>query len=107
MNRLAPALLLALVLLPFSAPSVAAKGRAPAPRAKTTTSKSKTKTVRSSSSKREFQRSHPCPSTGRTSGACPGYVIDHIVPLKRGGADSPVNMQWQNVAAAKAKDRIE
>jgi hypothetical protein len=25
---------------------------------------------------REFQRLHPCPSTGRTSGACPGYVKD-------------------------------
>jgi hypothetical protein len=29
------------------------------------------------------------------------------VPLKRGGADSPENMQWQSTAEAKAKDRIE
>ena len=29
---------------------------------------------------REFQREHPCPSTGRTSGACPGYRKDHITP---------------------------
>jgi hypothetical protein len=42
-----------------------------------------------------------------TSGACPGYLVDHIVPLKRGGADEPGNMQWQTVAEAKAKDRIE
>ena len=42
------------------------------------------------------------PSTGRTSGACPGYVIDHVVPLKRGGADAPSNMQWQTEAAATA-----
>jgi len=37
----------------------------------------------------------------------PGYIIDHIIPLKRGGADSVTNMQWQTVADAKAKDRWE
>lgn len=37
----------------------------------------------------------------------PGYVIDHIVPLARGGADAPSNMQWQSIAAGKAKDRTE
>jgi hypothetical protein len=35
----------------------------------------------------DFQRSHPCPATGRTSGACPGYVVDHVKPLACGGAD--------------------
>jgi hypothetical protein len=33
--------------------------------------------------------------------------VDHVVPLKRGGADKPKNMQWQTAAAAKAKDKIE
>ena len=30
---------------------------------------------------REFQREHPCPSTGQTRGACPGYRKDHVIPL--------------------------
>jgi hypothetical protein len=30
-----------------------------------------------------------------------------VVPLKRGGADAPGNMQWQTIQAAKAKDKIE
>ncbi len=37
----------------------------------------------------------------------PGYVVDHIIPLKRGGADAPWNMQWQTKAEAAAKDRWE
>ena len=60
-----------------------------------------------SSACREFQRRKACPSTGRTSGACAGYVVDHIIPLKRGGLDAPNNMQWQTIAEAKAKDRVE
>ena len=56
---------------------------------------------------REFQREHPCPSTGRTSGACPGYRKDHIKPLACGGPDAVSNMQWQTVAAARVKDRWE
>jgi len=66
-----------------------------------------TTTKRSPAATGAFQRSHPCPSTGKTSGACPGYVIDHITPLKRGGADSPWNMQWQTTEAAKQKDKWE
>lgn len=34
-------------------------------------------------------------------------VVDHIIPLKRGGSDAPSNMQWQTIEAAKAKDKIE
>ena len=49
----------------------------------------------------------PCPSTGKSGGACPGYVIDHVRPLECGGADAPSNMQWQTIAAGKAKDNTE
>jgi hypothetical protein len=62
---------------------------------------------RSAIAKKFFRQSHPCPSTGKTSGACSGYVIDHTKALKRGGLDEPGNMQWQTVADAKAKGRIE
>jgi hypothetical protein len=54
-----------------------------------------------------FKRSHPCPATGKSRGACPGYVIEHVIALKRGGSDAPGNMQWQTVQAAKAKDKVE
>ena len=45
------------------------------------------KEYRSREVTREFQREHPCPSTGKTSGACPGYRKDHIRPLACGGSD--------------------
>ena len=62
--------------------------------------------ARSTSAKHDFQKAHPCPATGKAARSCPGYVIDHVAPLKRGGADSPSNMQWQTKAAAKAKDKV-
>ena len=49
---------------------------------------------RSPAAKKAFRRDHPCPSTGRTSGRCPGYEVDHRTPLACGGADAPSNMQW-------------
>lgn len=62
---------------------------------------------RSPTVKAEFQRLHPCPSTGKSRGACPGYVKDHVIPLCAGGADAASNMQWQTVEEAKAKDKLE
>jgi hypothetical protein len=35
-----------------------------------------------------FMHQHPCPSTGKAHGACPGYVVDHVTPLACGGADA-------------------
>jgi hypothetical protein len=76
-------------------------------RCATCTRTSKGKIQRSVTAKRAFQRSHPCPSTGKATGACKGYVVDHVKPLACGGADAPSNMQWQTKAAAKAKDKTE
>jgi hypothetical protein len=68
---------------------------------------SKGRIQRSVLAKNAFKRSHPCPSTHKSSGACPGYVIDHIKALKHGGVDAPSNMQWQTKEAAKQKDKWE
>jgi hypothetical protein len=62
---------------------------------------------RSRAARAQFQRQHPCPATGRTYGACPGYVVDHVKPLACGGADAPSNLQWQTIAEGKAKDKWE
>ena len=56
---------------------------------------------------REFEREQPCPSTGKTSGPCPGYRKDHIVPLACGGPDTVSNLQWQTIREARAKDHWE
>ncbi|WP_290964148.1 HNH endonuclease signature motif containing protein [Hydrogenophaga sp.] len=61
---------------------------------------------------REFQRIHPCPSTGLQSGSCPGWFKDHVIPLVCGGADSIVNLQWmpgeiKTCAGTTCKDRWE
>lgn len=37
----------------------------------------------------------------------PGYVIDHTIPLACGGRDDTSNLQWQTIADAKAKDKVE
>ena len=65
------------------------------------------KIARNANAKALFRKGHPCPSTGRTIGKCPGYVVDHIIALKRGGPDDPENMQWQTVEEARIKDRYE
>lgn len=55
----------------------------------------------------EFQRLHPCPSTGQPTGACPGYQVDHREALICGGRDELANLQWLTVAEHKEKTRVE
>jgi hypothetical protein len=56
---------------------------------------------------RAFRKDNPCPATDKTSGACSGFVVDHIVPLCAGGRDHPSNMQWQSRADSLIKDNDE
>lgn len=67
---------------------------------------------RSTSVLAKFQRIHPCPSTGLTTGTCPGWSMDHIWSLALGGCDAIVNLQWlpDKIKSCKddwCKDRFE
>lgn len=54
-----------------------------------------------------FKRANPCPSTGKPRGACPGWQIDHIKPLKCKGVDRVENMQWLTIEDHKQKTKRE
>jgi len=56
---------------------------------------------RSSSAKHQFEK-----KTGYPHGRA-GYVVDHVIPLSKGGCDCPDNMQWQTIQDAKEKDKWE
>ena len=60
----------------------------------------------------EFATLHPCPSTGEASRFCPGWAIDHVIPLSCGGCDAIHNLQWlpdqiKSAAGKYPKDRWE
>jgi hypothetical protein len=96
---------------PAATPKAAAsatKAAASTPRATTSSGSAATiardphgRIARSEAAKDAFLR-----QTGFPHGR-PGYIVDHRIPLACGGADAPSNMQWQTVAEAKAKDKIE
>lgn len=56
---------------------------------------------------REFRSQNACPSTQQFTGPCPGYVVDHIMPLCAGGPDAVRNMQWQERTESYRKDALE
>lgn len=41
-----------------------------------------------------YKKLHPCPVTGLSGGACPGWAINHVIPLAKGGCDSVINLMW-------------
>jgi hypothetical protein len=49
---------------------------------------------RARAEQRAFRLNHPCPSTGRTEGACPGWQVGYVVELCAGGQDKKENMRW-------------
>lgn len=63
--------------------------------------------ARSTTQVNHFKKANVCPATGKIQASCPGYVVDHIIPLCKCGADNPGNMQWQTLAASKLKDKVE
>ena len=58
---------------------------------------------RSSAARAAFRRKVACPGTGKTTGPCPGFEVDHKIPLACGGPDTPANMQWLTVEANRRK----
>lgn len=51
-----------------------------------------------------FQRLHPCPATGKTTGSCEGWAINHTLPLSCGGCDAVSNLDWMPVEIKSCSD---
>lgn len=69
-------------------------------------------TLRSKQVLTRFKQLYPCPSTGKTSGKCPNWAIDHVIPLDCGGKDAVYNLQWlpnsiKSSAGSDKKDHFE
>lgn len=62
---------------------------------------------RSTAVRAEFRKANPCPTTGKTRGACPGWEIDHRQALVCGGADAVENLQWLQIEQHREKTRAE
>lgn len=62
---------------------------------------------RSRSLRAEFHRLNPCPANGQTTGACPGFQVDHREALVCGGKDELSNLQWLSTEEHKEKTRVE
>jgi len=83
-------LALALLILLVSLPAWAQDGRYCGPPARDADGT----ILRSRELLRDFQRLYPCPSTGKGTGSCPGWQINHVIPLAACGCDQMENLQW-------------
>jgi len=59
-----------------------------------------------------FKKQWACPSTGLHKGLCPGWSINHSIPLSCGGKDVVSNLDWmpdeaKSCAADYCRDRYE
>lgn len=59
-----------------------------------------------------FRELYHCPATKSATGPCPGWAIDHVIPLACGGADAVYNLQWlpneiKSASGRVSKDRFE
>ena len=43
---------------------------------------------------RQFAKVFPCPEPQEGIPGCPGWSIDHVIPLATGGCHTAVNLQW-------------
>lgn len=63
---------------------------------------------RSQAEVRAFRKANPCPSTGQTRGPCPGWHVEHPIPLCAGGADDHrANMAWLSVEDHRFKTFVD
>lgn len=68
--------------------------------------------ARSSKVYTAFRKIWVCPVTKLHTGACPGWSVDHVIPLACGGKDVVYNMSWMPNAGKSCsqdycKDRYE
>jgi hypothetical protein len=61
---------------------------------------------------RAFAKIFPCPANLKPVPHCPGWAIDHTIPLATGGCDSIANLTWlptaiKSCASPACKDRWE
>lgn len=57
---------------------------------------------------RAFKQAHPCPAPDPARpNACPGWVMDHVIPLACGGCDAVSNLQWLPTPVWREKSLFE